>query len=111
MGWHVPTDGEFTTMTDGLGGNDVAGNYMKMTYGWNNGGNGTNASGYSGLPGGYRANNGDFTEAGLYGYWWSSSPIASDAWGRYLYFTNESVFSYQNEPQDGFLIRCIQDSE
>ena len=111
MGWHVPTDGEFTTMTDGLGGNDVAGNYMKMTYGWNNGGNGTNASGYSGLPGGYRANNGDFTEAGLYGYWWSSSPIASDAWGRYLYFTHESVFSYQNEPQDGFLIRCIKDSE
>ena len=111
MGWHVPTDAEFSTMTDGLGGNEIAGNHMKTTFGWDGNGNGTNSSGFSGLPGGYRANNGDFTEAGSYGYWWSSSPIASDAWGRYLPSANESVYRYQNELQDGFSVRCIQDSE
>ena len=111
MGWHVPTDAEFSTMTDGFGGNEIAGNHMKTTFGWDGNGNGTNSSGFSGLPGGYRANNGDFTEAGSNGYWWSSSPIASDAWGRYLLSANESIYRYQNELQDGFSVRCIQDSE
>ena len=29
-GWHVPTDGEWTVMTDGLGGESVAGGQMKQ---------------------------------------------------------------------------------
>ena len=56
-GWHVPTDGEWTVLTDHLGGESVAGGQMKTTYGWV-AGNGTNSSGFSGLPGGYRNDNG-----------------------------------------------------
>ena len=41
-------------MTDGLGGESVAGGHMKTDYGWYGGGNGSNSSGFSGLPGGYR---------------------------------------------------------
>ena len=52
-GWHVPTDGEWTILTDHLGGESVAGGQMKTNYGWANDGNGTNSSGFSGLPGGY----------------------------------------------------------
>ena len=71
-GWHVPTDGEWTVMTDHLGGASVAGAHMKTDYGWYNGGNGTNSSGFSGLP--QRGNEGSFSFAGFSGYWWSSSP-------------------------------------
>ena len=33
-GWHVPSDGEWTVLTDHLGGESVAGGQMKSTYGW-----------------------------------------------------------------------------
>ena len=83
-GWHVPTDGEWTILTDHLGGESVAGGQMKTTYGWENDGNGTNSSGFSGLPGGSRSSDGYFDSAGNDGYWWSSSPDGSDAWYRSL---------------------------
>ena len=81
-GWHVPTDAEWTILTDHLGGESVADGQMKTTYGWGIGSNGTNSSGFSGLPGGGRWVNaignftgfGYFLNAGTNGYWWSSSP-------------------------------------
>lgn len=57
-GWHVPSDAEWTALTDYLGGNELAGMKMKSTNGWEpyegKSGNGNNESGFSGLPGGYR---------------------------------------------------------
>ena len=48
-----------------------------------NGGNGTDDFGFSALPGGYRYDSdGTFYDAGLYGYWWSSSPSGGSAWTR-----------------------------
>ena len=49
---HVPTDGEWDDMTETLGGDAIAGEMMKTTFGWLDNGNGTNSSGFSGLPGG-----------------------------------------------------------
>ena len=59
-GWHVPTDEEYTTLTDGLGGPTVAGDAMKSSASDSPAWNGTNSSGFSGLAGGYRNYNGDF---------------------------------------------------
>ena len=36
-GWHVPTDGEWTVLTDFLGGTSAAVGQMKTDYGWLNG--------------------------------------------------------------------------
>ena len=110
-GWHVPTDGEWTVMTDFLGGESVAGGQIKTDYGWYSGGNGTNSSGFSGLPGGYRYLNGDFNLAGAYGLWWSSSPNGSYAWDRYLLNYSESVARDDFNLRGGFSVRCVQDSE
>ena len=33
----------------------------------------TNSSGFTGLPGGYRDNDGTFYDIGYNGYWWSST--------------------------------------
>jgi len=53
--WHVPTDAEWTTLIDYLGGEGVAGGKMKSTgtqYWLSPNTDATNESGFSGLPGG-----------------------------------------------------------
>ena len=111
-GWHVPTDGEWTVMTDHLGGESIAGVQMKTTYGWLYDDNGTNSSGFSGLPGGYRNGiAGYFLSAGDTGYWWSSSPNGSFAWSRYLYSTVEDVSRYNANRRSGWSVRCVRDAE
>ena len=108
-GWHVPTDGEWTVMTDFLGGEFVAGGPMKTTYGWYGGGNGTNSSGFSGLPSGGRDCCGD-APAGYIGGWWSSTLSGSFRWHRQLNAGYESVFRYNDFNQSsGFSVRCVQD--
>ena len=84
---------------------------MKTDYGWYNGGNGTNSSGFSGLPGGVRGSNGFFSSAGSYGVWWSSSPNGSIAWSRFLNSNDEAVFRNYFSPQSGFSVRCVRDAE
>ena len=87
-GWHVPTDEEWTDLEDfisaqGLSGTE--GTALKSTYGWYDGGNGTDDFGFSALPGGNRDYfYGDFDDAGYYGSWWSSSPSGGGAWYRNL---------------------------
>ena len=84
---------------------------MKTTYGWV-GGNGTNTSVFSGLPGGLCGYfDGIFDYAGLEGYWWSSSPFSSDAWCRGLDFYIENVVRYYSNRRFGFSVRCVRDAE
>ena len=46
-----------------------AGINLKSTTGWDNNGNGTNSSGFTSLPGGYRGNVGDFSNFAITGVW------------------------------------------
>jgi len=108
-GWHVATDGDWTVMTDHLGGSSVAGGPLKRDYGWLNGGNGTNSSGFSGLPGGYRDDVAFFNGAGALGLWWSLSPDDSLAWWRQLSYYNENVLREPDILPCGLSIRCVQD--
>ena len=110
-GWHVPTDGEWTILTDHLGGESVAGGQMKANYGWFNGGNGTNSSGFSGLPGGTKTADGPWNYVGMTGYWWCSSPNGSNAWLRSLSFHNEDVWRTNLNQRFGFSVRCVRDAE
>jgi len=88
-GWHVPTDAEWTILTDYLGGEKVASAKLKATgtTHWTNPNtDATNESGFSALPGGYRNYSGTFNGVGYYGYWWSSTEDGSyGAWDRALY--------------------------
>ncbi|MBM3433123.1 MAG: hypothetical protein FJX92_09060 [Bacteroidetes bacterium] len=60
VGYHIPSDAEWTLLTDYSGGAEKAGAKMKSKQGWAEDGNGTNSSGFSGLPGGNRNSNGSF---------------------------------------------------
>ena len=108
-GYKIPTDDDWTTLTNTLGAN--AGTQMKSTTGWNSDGNGTNTFGFAGLPGGSRISNGAFGGVGDYGYWWSSTEDNTTliyAWGRYLN-SNSFVTSNIFKKTYGFSVRCLRD--
>ena len=117
-GWHIPTDAEWTILTDYLGGVNVAGDKMKST-GTIEAGTGlwhspclaTNESGFTAIPAGCRNRYGTFSEIGYFGYWWSSSESHTYyAWARSLYFYDSYVYrSYYNNKNDGYFVRCVRD--
>ena len=110
-GWHVPTDIEWTVLTDELGGAHVAGQMMKCLCSWHDGGYGNNSSNFSAAPGGRRMENGNFDQAGYNGYWWSSTLTSSGASYRRIRFDEDQLFEENAYPRFGFSVRCIQDSE
>ena len=89
------------------------GSQMKTDFGWPLGENGTNSSGFSGLPSGYRAGGscGCIIQQGLDGVWWSSSGNSSSQWSRKLNFTVESVGRNSSVVPAGLSVRCIKDTE
>ncbi len=118
IGWHVPTDGECTDLTDYLGGEAIAGGKMKSTgtieegtglwYTPNEGA--TNESGFTCFPGGCRENFiGNFSYLGSVGDFWSSSQDDSNPWFRELYFYYANVFRNYNLKETGLSVRCLKD--
>jgi len=108
-GWHLSTDTEWTTLIDYLGGPSVAGEKMKSISGWYNNGNGTNISGFTGLPGGRRYSTGSFSNLGNSGFWWSSTEgSGSSAWRRSLFYDSGQVGRYGNGKAGGFSVRCLK---
>jgi uncharacterized protein (TIGR02145 family) len=67
-GWHLPSDDEWTMLTDNVGGSKTAGTKLKSAEGWNKDGNGTDDYGFSALPGGSGSSGGGFDDAGDYGH-------------------------------------------
>ena len=150
-GYHIPTDAEWTVLTNYLGGEDVAGKKMKSTSGWDSyttggsktcpnckdwnaeyrkkvpchtckdtrsvpaptvthSGNGSNSSGFSGLPAGGRYGLGTFGSVGEGAYWWSSTETATGfAWGRALNDGDSSVGRGDGGKGGGLSVRCLRD--
>ena len=109
QGFHIPSDQEWTQLTEHLGGATTAGTKMKSKNGWNDECEGSNESGFSGLPGGSRYGDGEFDEIGDDGSWWSSTEDDDfDAWIRYLDYDDEVSRDYYNK-EDGFSVRCLKD--
>ena len=112
-GWHLPSDAEWTELTDYLGGESVAGGKLKETgtTHWASPNTGaTNETGFTALPGGYRLNNGTFYFIGYYGLWWSATGHdATDAWNRVMDCYLSGVYRYNYNKEDGFSVRCLRD--
>ena len=106
-GFHVPSDKEWDELVEYLGGEKIAGQYLKSQKKWN----GSNTSGFSGLPAGYRLDNGGFYGLGYSGLWWSSSPHGGGAIYRYLLSGYSNVYRSYDYPQSGFSLRLIKDAQ
>lgn len=121
-GWHLPSDGDFCTLTTfldftvnclvlGWTGVDAGGKMKSTSNLWLSPNNGaTNISGFSALPGGYRATLGTASGIRNYTYFWSISEYANDR-AKFIYMNNNSAdINRLNLFKDnGFSIRCLQD--
>jgi uncharacterized protein (TIGR02145 family) len=113
-GWHIPTDFDWTTLENCLGGASVAGGAMKETgtIHWTTPNTGaTNISGWVGLPAGARSLIGTFFDVGGGGYWWSSTETTpTNAWFRTLYYNDGFIYRFANFSKPfGFSVRCLRD--
>ncbi|MBL7124293.1 MAG: hypothetical protein ISS14_05325 [Actinobacteria bacterium] len=113
-GWHVPTDDEWTELTNYLGsdaGIKLAGNADLWIYSnlENNAEFGT--SGFMALPGGYRGGGtGNYRTMGGSGRFWSSTGYDSySAWRRLLNDGSSDVARRSYSKRNGFSVRCLRD--
>ncbi len=108
--WHVPSNEEWGILANFLGGFEKAGKKMKTNSGWFESGYGTNTSGFSGLPGGFRLKNGKFEDIEKLGCWWDFQ--RSDDWLSYTrdlsYFSDELYRTYDHYRDKGLSVRCIK---
>src|SRR5574344_1780892 len=112
-GWHLPSDAEWTELTDYLGGASVAGGKLKETgtTHWNSPNTGaTNETGFTALPGCYRYGDGTFGYVGGFGPWWSATEYDPDyAWDRSVNYNYGDVYRLYNFKGLGFSVRCLRD--
>ncbi len=110
-GWHVPTDVEWTTLKNYLGG--IGGKLKEAgTTHWNSPNTGaTDEFGFTALPGGQRLDNGTFSIINTNGSWWSSvglDAISASSWK--LFYNSDSIFFTPADYKSyGFSVRCIKD--
>lgn len=121
-GWHLPSDEEWKTMEKYLGMSQNAadltgwrgtdeGDDLKSTNLWVENGNGTNESGFNGLPGGIRYSRAGFFEhIGRYGDWWTATGTSdTTAWSRGLHRGYTQVYRGKEDKEGGRSVRCIKD--
>lgn len=121
-GWHVPTDEEWMQLEMELGLTYTEA-HSEGDRGWSAGKplkssatdsppwDGSNSTGFSGLPGGLRAFDGTFWAIGGSGLWWSSSSCADDtkAWFRRLESNHRFIVRTSYYQRSGMSVRCIRD--
>ena len=115
VGWHVPTDSEWTTLVTFLGGDSIAGGKLKSITGWDSPNTGaTNESGFSAVAGSYPVKptgiNGVILPAsytgGVYGYWWSSSGLFEKI--KCLEYSSTTIYN-GGRFASAYSIRCLKD--
>jgi len=124
-GWHIPSDEEWKVLEGtvdtqyGVGhaewdgyfdwrGLD-AGKRLKSNTGWATN-TGTDAFGFTALPGGYRTTSGSFDYLGEGGRLWSSTEDgSSNAWARGMRSIFDGVYRNNDYNDYGFSVRCLKD--
>jgi len=112
-GWNLPSDGEFTILVNYLGGDTIAGGKLKEA-GYDHWSrynkSGTNESGFTALPGGYRSGDGYFGGLLYEAAWWCSTGVSSDwGWGLGVRDSFGDVYLGSNSRQTGLSVRCLKD--
>jgi uncharacterized protein (TIGR02145 family) len=113
IGWHIPSDAEWKSLCDSLGGTSLAGGKLKEsgTSHWNSPNiEATNESGFTALPGGNRNVSGGFSNSGALGMFLSATEENStNAWYYYVRASNTVVTKINNNKGFGASVRCVKD--
>jgi uncharacterized protein (TIGR02145 family) len=126
-GWHVPTDAEWTALTNFVSSQPeylcnnnttyIAKALASTTF-WYNAStscsigrfqSNNNATGFTGLPAGFRATNGTFNNLwGSLDFWSSTEQLSTTAMRRYMYFSYRDVAANPTEKTKGASVRCVR---
>jgi uncharacterized protein (TIGR02145 family) len=113
VGWHLPTNGEWETLINYVGGSSLAGIQLKATS-WS----GYDNYGFSALPGGYRSANGTgFGDPD--GNWWTATEYEGGSFAYHMNMVDFPIvvnwrgpYFYTGLSQDklwGYSVRCMRD--
>ena len=105
VGWHVPTDAEWSTLATAVGGSSSAGTMLKSASGWN----GTDDYGFSALPAGLRYSYGDFDYVRNDAFFWSATWRYADAASSGHLGFSASMLTRDLGKSFAFSVRCVQD--
>jgi uncharacterized protein (TIGR02145 family) len=119
-GWHLPSAAEWGALMQFVNPScsttehcNGAGTLLKAAIGWNTYDGepfGTDAFGFSALPGGDGYSSGSFLNVGYNGIWWSATENdASYAWARNMYYNLAEVGRGIDDKARLFSVRCVQD--
>jgi uncharacterized protein (TIGR02145 family) len=124
-GWHIPSDAEWKRLETFLGmSQESADNYdwrgtdeglQLMETGFTHwdlaGSGGTNSSGFTAIPGGFRGTKGVFYSFGQYATFWTATGLSGTdkAWYRSLFYDNHKIYRQYNFMKQGFSVRCVMD--
>jgi uncharacterized protein (TIGR02145 family) len=104
-GWHLPSNAEWTTLTDYADCSSTACTKLKATSGWNSENNGLDTYGFAALPGG----NDNTGVVGSSGNWWSSTESEYDPYNAYSRRITDGVSGNRNLKTAMYSVRCIKD--
>jgi uncharacterized protein (TIGR02145 family) len=112
QGWHVATDAEWTTLSNILGGDALAGGKLKeigLAH-WETPNTGaTNETGFSAVPGGSLERYG-FTGINRRSRFWNATEFdAFDAFYRDLFFDGNPLYRYYSKKSGGYSVRLVRD--
>jgi uncharacterized protein (TIGR02145 family) len=110
IGFHIPTDLEWSELINYLGGENVAGIKMKSKIGWKKNGNGDDSFGFNAIPAGHLLSPDIFQWINEEGYWWSST--MTNTYYAYVYSLNSykgNVLRSGKSISSGFSVRCVKD--
>jgi len=109
-GFHVSTDAEWTALETFLGGTAGAGRLIKVGSGGSPGWDGTDASGFSGVPSGWRNDlNGMALNYGNQGMWWTGTSSSGQLWYRQMYTGFDGIQRALYPKAAGYSVRCVKD--
>lgn len=127
-GYHVPSDTEWTQLTDYLSDNSqywcnnnssyIAKSIASKEYWYSssstcvvgNNLDANNITGFKGFPAGYRDYNNYFGNKGDGTTWWSSTEDNETyAWSRYIFYFSTNVYGLNHNKGYGFSVRCVKD--
>ena len=107
-GWHLPDTTEWNTLESYVGGPATADTALMSTTGWSGGITGTNAYGFSALPGGYYSETSFYNIGGTGGFWTATPDGSSYAYNRLMYSFSLFVYDYDYSQTGGFSVRCLK---
>lgn len=111
-GWHLPSNAEWETLFDAVGGKSTAGTKLKSTSGWNSGG-GTDAFGFSAFAAGDRDSDGYYSGKGITATFWSSTESVNSLLAYNVCFgcfgDNAGAGAGSPYKAYGVSVRCLQD--